>query len=86
MKKEKKAYVLSIWNYDFGNVDYFFYNSRKDVYFNRPYNKTYAKAKKVYGFNWKFYDFWPNCVIDCYDSIDSFNCGKDPVYTKTYYK
>ena len=84
--KESKVYVLSVWNYDFGNAEITVYEDRQKAYLNRPYILTVNQAKILYGYYWQDYSFWKHCVIDCYDSIEDYNNGSDPIYTKTYYK
>jgi hypothetical protein len=85
MKKEKKVYLLVEWTSD-TYAEYTVYDSRKEVYFNRPYDKTYYKAKKTYNWPWKYFDFWPHCEILTFANETHYTNGEDPICTKTYYK
>jgi len=84
MKKEKKVYLLIEWPHD-TFAEYTKYDNRTEAYFNRPYFKTLAKARKVYGFYWCGND-WPHCEIMTFASYDDYENGKDPITWKTYYK
>lgn len=85
MKKSKKVYLLIDWLND-TYADYTVFESRKEIYFNRPYFKTLAKAKKVYPWWWPGCENWPHCEVLTFANYDDYINGKDPISTKTYYK
>jgi hypothetical protein len=85
MKKAKKVYVLVNWTSS-TCAEYTVYDNRKEVYFNRPYAKTFYKAKKTYAWPWANFDFWPHCEVLTFANDNDYINGKDPITTKTYYK
>ena len=84
MKKGKKVYLLIKWSNN-TYTEYTLYYDIMGVYFNRPYFKTLAKAKKVYGYYWTG-ENWPHCEILTFSNYGDYENGKDPINCKTYYK